>query len=208
MNRCSVAPYRPGIICSASPTTLLFEAYKGDNLAITGPQDPPREVRWLDLSTTPPQYLEDKTMALTPGGSIFDMCFVKSGTKHLLVTIQYTITKKIKKSRIYTYDTDKKTVVWSIGRKLRGMRKAMDPESVTADGRGHLFVADNNNGCIHEFTPDGDYVGVVLKAGEQDLGKPKIVRWWEDSSSLIVAHEKDTQYKIGVFPYGRSMVKY
>ena len=201
-----MAPYRPGVMCAASPTMLLFEAYKGDALAVPGPTDPPREVRSLDLSTTSVHCLEDKTMTLTPGGSIFDMCFVERGSKRLLVTIQYTMIQEVKKSRIYTYDTDTKTLVWSIGGKLPGMKKVIDPESVTTDGRGHLFVTDNNNGCIHQITIDGDYVGVVLTAGEQDLGKPKIVRWWKDSSSLIVAHEKDIKHTISVFQSG--MVKY
>ena len=127
-------------MCAASPTILLFEVYKGDALAVPGPKDPPREVRWLDLTTTSIHCLEDKTMTLTPGGSIFDMCFVECGRRGLLVTIQYTMIQEVKKSRIYTYDTDTKTLVWSIGGKLPGLKKVMDPESVTTDGRGRLFL--------------------------------------------------------------------
>ena len=58
------------------------------------------------------------------------------------------------------------------------MENEMEAWGVTADGCGHLYVSDWANECIQMFTIDGDYLGPVLKKGEQGLGTPGRILWF------------------------------
>lgn len=40
------------------------------------------------------------------------------------------------------------------------------PTAIVIDGRGHLFVADAANGCIHRFTPHGKWVDTIAGTGD------------------------------------------
>ena len=70
---------------------------------------------------------------------------------------------------------------------VTGMEEAVDVRAVTTDERGHLFVADYNNECIHMFsTSEGQYLGRLMK-GVETIGNPGRVYWSVDTSSLVAA---------------------
>ena len=57
------------------------------------------------------------------------------------------------------------------------MEYDMRPVGVTTDGRGHLYVADWKNDCVHKFSvSDGLYMGCLLK-GSEIAGNPENIRW-------------------------------
>ena len=62
-----------------------------------------------------------------------------------------------------------------------GMDKEMEAQGVTTDGRGHLFVCDGNPGN-----------------GEAGLGEPSLIRWNQETSSLVVAHRLNWRWIISV----------
>ena len=71
--------------------------------------------------------------------------------------------------------------------KVTGMEHALYALGVTTDGRGHLFVADDNNKSIHMFsTSEGQYLGRLIK-GVETLGNPARVQWSTETSSLLAA---------------------
>ena len=72
---------------------------------------------------------------------------------------------------------------------------------LTCDERDHLFVCDFDKGnrCIQMFSlPDGDYLGCLIREGEQGLGTPAFLCWWKAMSSLAVLHVKNRQWQISV----------
>ena len=61
------------------------------------------------------------------------------------------------------------------------MEYDMRPVGVTTDGRGHLYVADWKNDCVHMFSvSDGLYMGCLLK-GSEIAGNPENIRWCKKS---------------------------
>ena len=68
---------------------------------------------------------------------------------------------------------------------------------VAVDDNGRLFVADTANECIQMFSAaDGQYLGCLMKQGDQGLTWPNRLRWCDTSSSLIVAHHDGAKYFI------------
>ena len=120
------------------------------------------------------------------------MCCTTYNGKPLVVTTHCT------NSAIRCYKRDSGELVWKVEGKLPGMGKKMRPWDITADGWGHLFVADIDNKCIQKFSVTGEYLGVILEEGEQGLGDPRHVRWNESNSALVVGHEKDNNYLVSV----------
>ena len=78
------------------------------------------------------------------------------------------------------------------------MEYNMDARGVTTDGAGRVFVCDpSSNRCVQMFhVADGRYMGPVISEGEQGLGEPYYTRWCNATSSLIVAHMKNSKYHI------------
>ena len=88
---------------------------------------------------------------------------------------------------IKAYDLSSGSLEWQ--KNIPGMTKS----SMISDGRGHLFVSDKDNKCIHMVSlSDGQHLGRlhVIEEGEQGLGFPAWVDWSEETSSLILAHGK------------------
>ena len=68
----------------------------------------------------------------------------------------------------------------------------MEQAGIVSDRHGHLFVCDWQNKCIHILSvSDGQYMGCLMKSGEQGLGIPYFIAWSEEMSSLIVAYWKE-----------------
>ena len=160
----------------------------------SGPECPAREIRWVDFNTSPPTYLEDKTMVVPPGGCILDMCYVHH--RRLLVAIIQTKEGSTVINGLYGYDTETKKLRWRVWGRPPGMKRPMVPVSVTTDGEDQLFVSDSNIGCIYHFTCDGEYLGEVVKERVEEFGEPRILRWWTKMSSLVAVYEKDSKVKL------------
>ena len=76
----------------------------------------------------------------------------------------------------------------------------MRARGIAADEQGHLYVCDADNKCVQMFSLNGDYLGSVLRYGEQNLGIPNRICWCHKMSSLVVAHqEKYGRFYIDVF---------
>ena len=83
------------------------------------------------------------------------------------------------------------TPLWEIGRELPGLEREMSIGEMTKDGRGHLYVRDYNNQCVHNFdAADGRHMGVVLKKGERGLWRSIGLHWDDVKSALVVVHFK------------------
>ena len=138
-----------------------------------------------------PVPIEDTIITQQCG--ISDICCARQGGKNLLVT-----TGGYRK--LYAYATDTDALEWSLGGNLPGMDKEMEAQGVTTDGRGHLFVCDGNpgNGCVQMFSSGGRYLGYLLREGEADLGEPSLIRWNQETSSLVVAHRLNWRWIVSV----------
>ena len=176
-----VAPYKPGHITAASPSILLYE-----DQSVT-----PRVVRWVNCGTSPPRPISGTNVTRTNHAIIWDMCCVAHGDKQLLVMTRAN-------NGIFAYNTQRAQMGWTVKGKLTGMEIDMSIWGATADGNGHLFMCDINNSCIQMFSAGGRYMGPVLKEGDHGLAQPWLVRWCEQTSSLVVVHIKERNYQISV----------
>ncbi len=118
------------------------------------------------------------------------MCCITHEGKSLVVTTDVLA--------IRCYSRDSGELVWRAEGKFPGMGKKMEPFGITADGQGHLFVADLKNQCVQKFSAGGKYLGVLVKQGEEGLGEPYCLKWNGFISPLIVAHSKDGMEHISV----------
>ena len=80
-------------------------------------------------------------------------------------------------------------VMWKVSGKRPAMEWEINACGVTADEQGHLFVCDKENSCVHElFAGDGKHLGVVVRQGQDGVGKLYNSAYHQDSASLVVAH--------------------
>ena len=165
----SVESRQPYRICSTSSTFLLV-----------GASETEYEVFRVHFNAKHPQRM--RTNVKLEQFIIYDMCCT-----YQIKKVFFIITRG--HDGIYCYDLNTGNMVWSANGKPSGMSQQMLLSGVTTDGRGHLFVCDGGNSCIQMFSvSDGKYLGALLKAGEEELGTPHLIRWCFRSSSLIVTH--------------------
>ena len=118
----------------------------------------------------------------------WDMCYVQEQSKNLVILTADG------SQGIHAYNTDTKSLEWK--KEIDGMENA----GVAADGHGHLFVCDGENGCVYMLSvSDGKYQGCLITKDELGIGtSPCWVVWSEETSSLIVAHAKENKRFINV----------
>ena len=146
-----------------------------------GTVDPP-ELHLLDCSVIPQKENSQKSIIFPAEITFWDMCFVSEETnrKRLLIVAPSG------PEGIHAYNVDTNKLEWK--KEIEGMEQA----GIVSDGHEHLFVCDWENQCIHMLSvSDGQYLGCLIKQGDQGLGIPYWVDWSEEMSSLIVAHTKD-----------------
>ena len=178
----SVAPHQPGVLCSASPTTLLYEDQSRT----------PREVRWLNCSFSRPKPAHGPNITYTQQNNIWDMCLVTHGSKEVLVTSRG-------ERGINAYNTSTDELEWKIKYGLR--QSGFDLSGVTTDGHGHLFACDLNHACVQIFSvSNGKHLGRLPNVARV-LGRPVMVRWSPDNSCLLVLHKKYNQYNLTMLNY-------
>ena len=143
----------------------------------------PHKIHWLDCNENKPKLLKKKYFtALLP--HLEDMIAVRNGTDELIMAVHIV-------SGIYCYNTSNKSLKWEVRANLPEMRKDLHAMGLTTDGLGYLFVSDGKfgNKCIQIFSvSDGQYLGCLIKEGEQGLGYPSRICWHSASHSLFVAH--------------------
>ena len=177
----TTAPHEPGIMCTVSATTLLYE----------NQSKYPREVRWLDCKVAPPKAASGTNITVTLQNNIWDMCCVKDGDKQLLITSH-------RYDGVFAYNIKTDKWDWHATCKVPGAEK-VDIEAITSDGHSHLFVADELNKCVQIFSiSSGQYLGHVLASESNNLVAKWRVRWSNAVSSLIVAKMKNSYYHLNV----------
>ena len=169
----SVAPHKPGTLCTVGSSFLLYEDRSKE----------PSDIHWLDCNESKPKLLKEKSFIISLP-SILDMTGVQNGAEELIIGSSYG-------NGVHCYSTAKRSLKWSVARNLPGIQKGLWAIGITSDGRGHLFVCDGSTGnrCIQMFSvSDGQYLGCLIKYGEQGLGFPYRICWHSASHSLVVAH--------------------
>ena len=130
----------------------------------------PDKIHWLDCKKGKPKLLKRKSYTTSPL-YLWDMIGVRNGTDEIIVGVNTT--------DIHCYSTTTKSLKWSVSGSLPGMYKALYPVGITTNGCGHLFISDGQNGnrCIQMFSvSDGQYIGCLIKEGEQGLGPPSFCK--------------------------------
>ena len=182
-----VAPHHPGRLATSksSPEVLLYMDEKSSA----------RDVRYLDCSTFPPKA-SNKTISVAGGLQdyfLYDLCSISQGNDQLILS-------SFGYKGIYALDASTGNTKWKIFEKLSGMDNWMRARGIAADEQNHLFVCDADNQCVQRFSLNGNYLGPVLRYGDQNLGIPNRICWCHNTSSLVVAHqEKNGPFFIDVF---------
>ena len=181
----SVKPHRPGRLCMAGPSTLLYE-----NLSKSS-----GEVRWLDCSTSHLKTASGIKVTHTQQESIRDMCIVQYEGNLLLLATSGT-------DGIFAYNTKADELSWRVGgnkgRNLVGSREPIGADAVTTDGHSRIFVSDYNNECVQMFSLDGTHLRSVLGKHKTSRKDPLHMRWCNGISSLLVTYVKRTYYDINI----------
>ena len=175
----SVAPHQPCTLCVAPPSTLFYVDYQ-----LGGPS----KIYSLDCSGATPTLCQ----SIGPyDHSIYSMSYIKYINENLLAIV---VDKELQ-----TFQIDTCLVKW-------GKRYIQFPKQnkncklsyMAADRKGHLFVSDNNK-CIQMFSAsDGQYLGCLIKEGEQGLGELGQMCFSDSTSQLVVCHRKDGKTHIAV----------
>ena len=134
----------------------------------------PFKVHFLDVSRSQPEPAQGRNTIHTQQRNIRDLCF---DTNLLVVAAG--------REGVFTYNTMFDKLQWKVDGTPPGMEKDIAAYGVTTDGRGHLFVADYDNQCIHMYSMAcGSYIRSLLK-GTKSFGHPDKICWCEKSSRLL-----------------------
>ena len=179
----SMGPSKPRCLSQWSASGLLFE-----DMSTT-----PTKVHAYNLDSKGPAQKPSILIAKIPQEDyITDMCYVKRGTQKVLITSHYY------SGALLAYRTKPSSEAWVVKGRIHGMKNKIHACGITTDGNDHLFVCDISNSCIQMFDMDGKYLGVLLREGEQGLGKPQWVGWSSDTKSLNVAHVKNGKWFLSI----------
>ena len=172
---CGMGPVKSYRLYQISPSDLLFNC---------GTETQPH-IHFLDCTSFPPKF---KCKFYTAEYMYWDMCFVQEQNKKLVIVTGDGL------QEIHAYNADTKSLEWK--KEIEGMENA----GIAADGHGHLFICDGENGCVHMLSVlDGRYLGCLITQDELGLGaSPCWAAWSEETASLIVAHAKGSKRFISV----------
>ena len=179
----SVAPHKPGRLCTVNSFMLLYQDLSKK----------PREIHWLDCNESKPKLLKEKSFIISLP-YIHYITGVQIGAEELIIGSSC-------ENGIHCYSTATKSLKWSVARNLPGIQKGLGAVCITTDGCGHLFVCDNTfgNNCIQMFSvSNGQYLGRLIKKGEQGLGYPLRICWHSADHSLVVVHTMSLSYYLSV----------
>ncbi len=194
-----VPAHKPYLLCAVSPSILLYA-----DRSVT-----PSVIRQLDVSTLPPRPLtpicEDKAIVSQFGSTsaarivrprnaqVYDMCHVQRGDKELVIAIDCD--ERYENGVVTAFDLATGDSVWSVEGQFPGMEYDLDAVGVTTDLRGHVFLSDWNNHCVQVFSPEGTYLGPVMR---RERPRCERIHWNEATSSLVAQCNKNDLYDIRV----------
>ena len=184
----SVAPHRPGLLAirDSSQRLLIYQDQGRGGLGVGK----------LSCSSYPPKTTNMKN---SPRSSEFIDLKLQDMISCVTLPNDELIIKSFGSNGICTSHITSGKIRWKAKGRLPGMQKSMIARGIDTDGRGHLFVCDIANQCIQIFSLDGDYLGVLLRYGEQDLGIPFRIRWCRVVSSAVILHHRNDGCFISVF---------
>ena len=164
----SVKPKTAMSLCVVPPSTIFFADFLK------------RYVHRLDCSGSMPTICQ----SIAYDCEIIDICYAKHSHENLLIVAG--------DERLQAFQADTGQIKWSNKDvHLSGLNEEMKPFRIAADGNGRLFVNDENNKCIEMFSAsDGQYLGCLIKEGEQGLGDLWGMCCAEATSQLVVSHRK------------------
>ena len=181
----SVKPHRPGRLCMAGPSTLLYENLSKRYC----------EVRGLDCSTFHLKSARGIRVTHTQLESIRDMCTAQYKGELLLIATSGS-------DGIFAYNARADKLSWRVGgskgRNLVGSRGPIGADAVTTDGHSRIFVSDYNNECVQMFSLDGTHLKSVLGKHKISRADPLHMRWCNDISSLMVTYLTRKFYDINI----------
>ena len=174
----SVDPDEPHVLCSEMVITSVgFNISSPVEFLYHNVQKRPHTVRKVNCGTKPPTRKWQINISHDAQGEVSCMCT----SRDLLV-----ITRG--REGVFCY-TLRDNMMWKVSGQLPDMESNIDARGVTADDRGHLFVCDRENSCVHElFAEDGKHLGVVVREGQEGVGKLYNAAFHQNSASLVVAH--------------------
>ena len=105
-----------------------------------------------------------------------DMCVTQLDDTHLIVSCPTS-------DWLYAHNTQTNEMQWDKGRLNH---KMLTPNSITVTRHGHMFLANRERDWIEMLCADGRYMGRLMK-----LPGAGILRWNNNTSSLVVAQYKD-----------------
>ncbi len=188
----SVSPALPGLLCGVP--TRVKTAAQGSTLLYEDESKHPHIVRWLDctLGVEACNTIAPKGIThLAERGSVFDMDCLQTAEEQLLFTA-------LEKKGMRAYNTCTDALEWPVNGQLIGFNRNMSIREVSADGKGHLFVCDTANACVHVFSTDGAYVDSLAREGECNLGEPWRIRWSKSLSQLILIHRNGEKCRVSL----------
>ena len=170
-----LGPDYTNILSTVPPSTLLFEEL------------PNPYIRELDCSGSTPKRRGSITAF---DSEIYDMSCVNHQNQRVLVVVAFkgmeALDVETGKSK-WIQEDDYFTLI------------NFKPFRITADRHGHLFVFDAGNRCVQMFSvSDGQYLGSLIKEGEQGLGRLSHMCFISSRSQLVVCHSKDNNAFISV----------
>ena len=177
----SAAPHKPYELCAAPPSMLFYVDNQHTNMS---------NIHRLDCSGATPTLCQ----SIGPyDHSIYFISCMKYINENLLAI---TVEKGLR-----TFQIDTGSVKWEKKDiQLPGQNENCKLSYMAADRKGHLFVKDLNNKCIQMFSAsDGQYLGCLIKEGEQGLGELRQICFNASQSQLFVSHRKDGKMFIAGF---------
>ena len=175
----SVDPDQPHVLCLVMVTTsIAFHTSSPLHFLYHNVQKKPHTVQRVNCGTKPPTLWFEINIAYDDQGKASCICI----SRDLLV-----ITRG--REGVFCYTLVKGNMMWKVSGKLPEVEWDIDARGVTADDHGHLFVCDKENSCVHElFAGDGKHLGVVMREGQEGVGKLYNTAFHQGSASMVVAH--------------------
>ena len=151
---------------------------KGHILSYVDWSTTPRSLKFVDCSCFPPEVQESESLTLS-NDLVVDVCLVQ--TNNSLRAVIST------DKALSAYDVNGGTPLWQISSKIGSGKESLYPWGICTNDKGHLFVADRANDCIHLIGVDGTF----MKTIPDELPYVQEIIWDLDHGRLIVQYEED-----------------
>ena len=125
--------------------------------------------------------------------SINEMSCIRGGQGLLFVT----------ENGLVACDTETGKKNWSVALNQLDLKEEMSISGITTDGKGHFFVCDTNNECVHMFSDnDGEHLGIVLEKKDGVIGVPHRIGWNHKFGLLVVTHKQDdSRFMVSIYKF-------